>query len=59
MFYWLDSFAHCLSPFFYHGVGSNPPPVEGTGMLILNRCEGLFVKKWRGTTVETGTLSIV
>ena len=23
MFYWLDSFAQCLPPFFYQGVGSN------------------------------------
>jgi hypothetical protein len=27
MFYWLDSFTQCLSPFFYQGMGSNPPPV--------------------------------
>jgi hypothetical protein len=24
MFYWLDSFTQCLSPFFHHGLGSNP-----------------------------------
>jgi hypothetical protein len=24
MFYWLDSFAQCLPPFFHQGVGSNP-----------------------------------
>jgi hypothetical protein len=27
-----------------------------TDMLILNRCEWLFIKKWRGTTMETGAL---
>jgi hypothetical protein len=24
MFYWLDSFNQCLSPFFNQGMGSNP-----------------------------------
>jgi hypothetical protein len=24
MFYWLDSFTHCLLRFFHHGIGSNP-----------------------------------
>jgi hypothetical protein len=24
MFYWLDSFAQCPTPFFYQGVGLNP-----------------------------------
>jgi hypothetical protein len=26
MFYWLDSFTQCLSPFFHQGMGSDPPP---------------------------------
>jgi hypothetical protein len=30
MFYWLDSFARCLPPFFHQSVGSNqtPPPAS-------------------------------
>jgi hypothetical protein len=24
MFYWLDSFTQCLSPFFHQGIGLNP-----------------------------------
>jgi hypothetical protein len=24
MFYWLDSFTQCLSPFIHHGMSSNP-----------------------------------
>ena len=52
MFYWLDSFAQCLPPFFHQGVGSNAE-------LILKKCINFFVKRWHRTTVETGALNIV
>jgi hypothetical protein len=57
MFYWLDSFAQCLSPFFHHGVGSKPHLLYRFltfyTELIWKKYRDFFVKRWRKTTVET------
>jgi hypothetical protein len=37
----------------------NGPYRKPYAELILKKCRDFFVKRWRGTTVETGVLSIV